>query len=91
MKCLRLLAILAAVALHLSLVPRSAFGQKAGSGRIVGHIDGVAVDPVAGPHIKGWACQQGRPESLTVHIYTNEGPLTRPTESSLSPAKPISM
>jgi hypothetical protein len=36
MKCLRLLAILGAVALHLSLVPRSAFGQKAGAGRIVG-------------------------------------------------------
>lgn len=47
-------------------------GQKAGAGRIVGHIDGVAVDAVAGPHVKGWACQQGRPESLIVHIYANE-------------------
>jgi hypothetical protein len=41
-------------------------------GRIVGHIDGVAVD-ARGAHVKGWACQQGRPESITVHIYANAG------------------
>jgi hypothetical protein len=68
-----LLATFAAVALYLSLVPPSVFGQKAGAGRIVGHIDGIAVDATDGPHIKGWACQQGRPESLTVHVYANEG------------------
>jgi hypothetical protein len=68
----RLLATFAAGALCLSLA-LSAFGQKAGTGRIIGHIDGIAVDAVAGPHIRGWACQQGRPESLTVHLYANEG------------------
>jgi hypothetical protein len=69
-KCSRLLATSAAVALCLSLAAVSAFGQKVEAGRIVGHIDGIAVDN-SGAHIKGWACQQGRPESLTVHIYAN--------------------
>jgi hypothetical protein len=73
MKRSRLLAALAAVALYFWLAPPSAFGQKAGAGRIVGHIDGIAVDAAAGPHIRGWACQQGRPESITAHIYANEG------------------
>jgi len=68
----RLLATFAAVALCLSLVRPCVFGQKAGAGRIVGHIDGIAID-ARGAHIRGWACQQGRPESLTVHIYANEG------------------
>jgi hypothetical protein len=72
MKCSRLRVTFAAVALCLSLASPLAFGQRAGAGLIVGHIDGIAVD-VAGPHIEGWACQQGRRESLTVHIYANEG------------------
>ena len=73
MKYSRLLATFAAVASYCSLAPPSAFGEKAGAGRIVGHIDGVAVEAAAGPHIRGWACQQGRPEPITVHIYANEG------------------
>ena len=72
MKCSRLFVTFAAVALYLSLLPPSVFGLKAGAGRIVGHIDGIAID-ARGAHIRGWACQQGRPESLTVHIYANEG------------------
>jgi hypothetical protein len=46
--------------------------QTSGVGRIVGHIDGIAI-AAGGPHIKGWACQQSRPESITVHIYASEG------------------
>lgn len=65
----RLFATFAAVTLYFSLAPRPAFGQTAGAGRIVGHVDRIVVDATVGPHIKGWACQQGRPESLTVHIY----------------------
>ena len=53
----------------LLLSSASLFAQ---AGRIVGHIDGIAID-ARGAHIRGWACQQGRPESLTVHIYANEG------------------
>lgn len=48
-----------------------AVGQNTPAGRIVGHIDGVAVN-AGGPHIRGWACQQGRPESIAVHIYAND-------------------
>ncbi len=51
MKGSRLVATIAAGALCLSLA-LSAFGQKAGAGRIVGHIDGIAVDAVAGPPTK---------------------------------------
>jgi hypothetical protein len=58
--------------LCLSLTSMGAFAQKLSVGHIVGHIDGIAVD-ARGAHIKGWACQQGRPESITVHIYANAG------------------
>lgn len=50
-----------------------AAAQNGPAGRIIGHIDGVAVDD-GGAHIKGWACQQGRPESILVHIYAGSGP-----------------
>ena len=39
-------------------------------GPVIGHIDRVAVD-TAGAHVRGWACQQGRPESITIHIYAD--------------------
>jgi hypothetical protein len=51
-----------------ALVPVRA--QVSDAGRIVGHIDGVFVDD-GGAHVRGWACQQGRPESIAVHIYAN--------------------
>jgi len=68
----RLLATFAESVFGLALASTATLGQKPSGGRIVGNIDGIAVD-AGGPHIKGWACQQGRPESLTVHIYANEG------------------
>ena len=49
-----------------------AVAQNPPVGNIVGHIDGIAAN-AGGPHIRGWACQQGRPESITVHIYADEG------------------
>jgi hypothetical protein len=72
LKRLQSLAALAAGVFCLSLAATVALGQKPDVGRIVGHIDGIAVD-TRGAHIKGWACQQGRPESITVHIYANAG------------------
>jgi len=47
--------------------------QTAEPGRIIGHIDGVVVDE-GGAHVRGWACQQGRPESIVVHVYANRAP-----------------
>jgi hypothetical protein len=67
-----LLTTFAAGVFGLTLASTGAFGQKAGAGRIVGNIDRIVVD-AGGAHVRGWACQQGRPESLTVHIYANEG------------------
>ena len=68
----RSLAAFAVGVFCLSPAATGALGQKPDVGRIVGHIDGIAVD-TRGAHIKGWACQQGRPESITVHIYANAG------------------
>jgi hypothetical protein len=68
----QLLARFAVGVFCLSLVSTSARGQPPGVGPIVGHIDSIAVDP-SGSHVKGWACQQGRKESIVVHIYANGG------------------
>jgi hypothetical protein len=65
-----LLATFAAGVFCLSLTTE-ALGQKPGAGRIVGHIDGIFV-AAGGQHVRGWACQQGRPESIAVHIYASE-------------------
>jgi hypothetical protein len=70
LKSSRLLAKFAEGMFCLSLALGGALGQNPSVGRVVGNIDGVAVD-AGGAHIKGWACQQGRPESITVHIYAN--------------------
>jgi hypothetical protein len=58
--------------LWLVLASTAALAQTPDAGRIVGHVDGIAVD-AGGSHVHGWACQQGRPESIVVHIYANEG------------------
>src|SRR5579859_5612258 len=41
-------------------------------GRIAGVIDRIITDD-SGSHVRGWACQQGRPESIDVHIYAGDG------------------
>jgi hypothetical protein len=38
------------------------------AGRIIGHIDGARYDG-DGAHVWGWACQQGRSESIDIHVY----------------------
>jgi hypothetical protein len=63
----RLLAILS-VLCGISVVPSTAHTSE--DGRIIGRIDGVFVDD-GGAHVRGWACQQGRPESIVLHIYAN--------------------
>jgi hypothetical protein len=54
----------------LAMLGSTAAAQTQGIGPIIGHIDSVVVD-IGGAHVKGWACQQGRSESITVHIYAN--------------------
>jgi hypothetical protein len=77
----RLLATLG-VLCCISVAPSTA--QTSETGRIIGHIDGVFVDD-GGAHVRGWACQQGRPESIGVHIYANNAP-TEATKSILGVA-----
>jgi hypothetical protein len=54
----------------LLLTAMGALGETPSVGPVIGHIDGIAVD-ASGAHIKGWACQQGRSESIAIHIYAN--------------------
>ena len=48
-------------------------------GRVVGNLDGIAYDGEQA-FISGWACQQGRDESILIHIYANPTPAD-PTKS----------
>jgi hypothetical protein len=60
--------------IQLALAALAAFAlacrasSQESAGRIVGHVDGARYD-TNGAHVWGWACQQGRPESLVVHVY----------------------
>jgi hypothetical protein len=59
---------LALVTLPVFAMPLQGSSHENAVGRIIGHVDGVRFD-VNGAHVWGWACQQGRPESIAVHIY----------------------
>jgi hypothetical protein len=50
------------------LISSEAFGQIPTAGRIVGNIDGISQDGEQF-FISGWACQQGRKDSIQFHIY----------------------
>ena len=60
----RRIAQLTAVICTTFLAPLGASAQ----GRVVGHIDRVTFDGTS-PVIVGWACQQGRRESIPVEVY----------------------
>jgi hypothetical protein len=60
----------ALLGLVCGLAPLPALAQSPAIGRVIGHIDAIAVDD-SGAHVRGWACQQGRPESIVVHVYAN--------------------
>jgi hypothetical protein len=64
---------LALAAAYLSAIsPNASAESSREAGPIVGHIDGVATD-IGGAHVWGWACQQGRPDSIAVHVYASSG------------------
>ena len=52
-----------------TLLTSAALAQPAG--RIAGVIDFIVTDE-SRSHVRGWACQQGRPESIAVHIYVGD-------------------
>jgi len=56
-----------------------ATAADAGVGHIIGNIDGISNDGEQ-YFVSGWACQQGRSESIQIHIYAS---------SPADPAKPI--
>jgi hypothetical protein len=52
-------------------------GQNSRAGRVVGNIDGISNDG-GQLHVSGWACQQGNPASIDVHIYADRSAYDRP-------------
>src|SRR5258708_36076716 len=48
-------------------------GSKPSVGRIIGNIDGISHDGEQF-FIAGWACQQGRSESIQLHIFAGADP-----------------
>jgi hypothetical protein len=87
----RLLTTFVGCVFYLSLASPSALAQKAGAGRIVGHIDGIVVDPSSvrtsevGPVNR--AVRSQSPFTFTLMRV----PMTRPREFLRWPAKLISM
>jgi hypothetical protein len=54
-----------------------ASGQTSRAGRVVGSIDGFSYD--GGQfHVVGWACQQGNPASIEVHVYADRSAYDKP-------------
>jgi hypothetical protein len=74
----RSFAKLIALIASMALAPHVAAQQS--SGRILGHIDRVLVDD-GGAHVRGWACQEGRPESIEVHLYADASAQGQPKET----------
>jgi hypothetical protein len=54
-----------------------AFGQNARAGRVVGNIDGISNDG-GQLYLSGWACQQGNPAPIEVHIYADRSAYDQP-------------
>ena len=54
-----------------------ALGQNARAGRVVGNIDGISNDG-GQVYLSGWACQQGNPASIEVHIYADRSAFDKP-------------
>jgi hypothetical protein len=64
-----LVALVAGLSCAASLFPE-ALAQNARAGRVVGNIDGISYDG-GQAYLSGWACQQGNPASIDVHIYAD--------------------
>lgn len=74
MKDLKLTVIRLSFLIAVSICPE-ATAQNVG--RIIGHIDRVIVDD-GGAHVRGWACQEGRSESIEVYLYSNASAYDEP-------------
>jgi hypothetical protein len=70
LKRLWLAAVFAASVFCFLLASSEASGQNSRPGRIIGHIDGISHDGDQ-YFISGWACQQGRSDSIQLHVYVD--------------------
>lgn len=71
MKTKRFWAGVLYVALSCAIWSAPVVGQESHAGPIIGHIDGLRFE-LDGYLIWGWACQQGRKESIAVHLYADD-------------------
>ena len=63
-----------------------AFAQNARVGRVVGNIDSVSHDG-GQTYVLGWACQQGNPASIEVHIYADRSAFDKPPGAFVTAGK----
>src|SRR5260370_34943448 len=69
----QLIATLLGTLLCVSTAWSQTPGSKPSVGRIIGNIDGISHDGEQF-FIAGWACQQGRSESIQLHIFAGADP-----------------
>ena len=77
LKGLRLAAVFAAGVFCFLFAPSEAPGQNSRPGRVIGKIDGISRDGDQ-YFISGWACQQGRSDSLQIHVYAGRSAYDTP-------------
>ena len=80
-----LMALVAGLLCVASAWPQAS-GQNSRAGRVVGNIDGISLD--GGQfHVSGWACQQGNPGSIEVHIYADRSAYDKPPGTFVTAGK----
>jgi hypothetical protein len=70
LKGLRLAAVFAAGLFCFLSASSAASGQNSRPGHVIGNIDGISRDGDQ-YFISGWACQQGRSDSIQLHVYVD--------------------
>ena len=75
LKGIRLAAVFAAGVVCFLLAPSEAPGQNSRPGRVIGNIDGISHDGDQ-YFLSGWACQQGRSDSLDASTSMSTARLT---------------
>jgi hypothetical protein len=80
------LAALVAGLAGAASVPSDALAQNARAGRVVGNIDGISHDG-GEAYVLGWACQQGNPASIEVHIYADRSAFDKPPGAFVTAGK----
>ena len=80
-----LAALVAGLCCAASVLPHAS-AQNGRAGRVVGNIDGISHDG-GQTFVLGWACQQGNPASIEVHIYADRSAYDKPPGTFVTAGK----